>query len=240
MTKTSATRNRLLALGGITAVTAASLLAAAPAHAETEVAAPSSFTSAFTVMATPDQVVNADSVATPGEAGAAGEMTFRVNSDLEIICYDITLTGVTGEYQSPAKTATHIHQAALGKSGPPRIAFPNPSPVGDGPRTSSGCLQGPFTTGVQANGADTGAGFSLKALEADPAGFTGDAHTASFAAGVVRGQLSQVPVGGLQTGGGATAAASGPDAGAIGVAGIGALAALGALGVAVARRRTAS
>lgn len=239
MTKTSASRNRSLALCGITAVAAASLFAAAPAHAETEVAEPSSFTSAFTVMATPDQVVNADSAATPGEAGAAGEMTFRVNSDLEIICYDITLTGVTGDYQSPAKTATHIHQASLGQAGPPRIAFPNPAPVEDGPRTSEGCLQGPFTTGVQANGADSGDGFSLKALEADPAAFAGDSHTASFAAGVVRGQLTQVPVGGLQTGGGATAAA-GPDAGLIGALGIGALATLGAAGLVVARRRTAS
>ncbi|KZX20234.1 CHRD domain-containing protein [Rathayibacter tanaceti] len=244
MTKTSPTRNRTsarrtLALGGITAVAAASFFAAAPAHAETEVAEPSSFTSAFTVMATPDQVVNNDSVATPGQPGATGEMTFRINSDLEIICYDITLTGVTGEYQSPAKTATHIHQAAVGKAGPPRIAFPNPAPVGDGPRTSSGCLQGPFTTGIQANGADTGAGFSLTAIEADPAGFAGDSHTASFAAGVVRGQLSQVPVGGLQTGGGA--AAAGNDAGAWSLAGLGATAALGAAGVVVvARRRTAS
>ncbi|PPH95835.1 hypothetical protein C5C95_15485 [Rathayibacter sp. AY1B7] len=246
MTKTSPARNRagrrLLSLGGITAVAAASFFAAAPAQAETEVAEPSSFTSAFTVMATPDQVVNADSAATPGQPGATGEMTFRVNSDLDVICYDITLTGVTGDYQSPATTATHIHQAALGKAGPPRIAFPNPAPVGDGPRTSSGCLQGPFTTGIQANGADTGAGFTLKALEADPAAFAGDSHTASYAAGVVRGQLSQVPVGGLQTGGGATAAgsdATGPS-GLAAMAGLGAVAALGAAGVVVARRRTAS
>lgn len=219
--KTSTTRT--LTIGGVAVATLALMAVATPAHAETEVAEPDSFTSAFTVMATPDQVINNDGVATPGEPGATGTFTFRVNSDLEIICYDITLEGVTGEYESPAKTATHIHEAALGQPGPPRIAFPDPTPVGDGPRTSSGCLQGPFTTGILVDGVDTGEGFSLAQIEANPAGFTGDTHTADYAAGAVRGQLSQVPVGGLRTGGGGAAVGAAPDLTAIG---------LGALGVA--------
>jgi hypothetical protein len=234
---------RPFSYGGAAAAVAAVAVfgLAAPASAETPVAEPSTFTSAFTVMATPDQVVNADSVVTPGEAGATGQFNFRVNSDLDIICYDITLTGVTGDYMSPAKTATHIHEAAVGKSGPPRISFPNPAPVGDGPRTSSGCLQGPFTTGVVANDADTGTGFTLKALEANPAAFTADSHTVNFPAGVVRGQLSQVPVGGLQTGGGATAAAAetGIGTGAAVSIGAGAAAVLGLAGFALYRRRAA-
>ncbi|MFF0909932.1 CHRD domain-containing protein [Microbacterium enclense] len=201
---TKKTYARPLTIG---ALAGAAMLAVgvAPAHAETEVAEPSEFTSAFTVMATPDQVINNDGVATPGESGATGTFTFRINSDEEIICYDIRLEGVSGDYQSPAKTATHIHEAAVGKQGPPRIAFPNPAPVGDGPRTSSGCLQGPFTTGVQANGVDTGEGFSLAEIEANPAGFTGDSHTTAFPAGVVRGQLSAIPVGGVDTGAGGSA-----------------------------------
>lgn len=232
---------RSLTLGSAAAVAAVAVFGlAAPANAGTPVEEPSTFTSAFTVMATPDQVVNTDSVVTPGEDGATGQFNFRVNSDLDIICYDITLTGVTGDYMSPATTATHIHEAALGKSGPPRIAFPNPAPVGDGPRTSSGCLQAPFTTGVVVNGADTGAGFSLAALEANPAGFTGDSHTVNFPAGVVRGQLSQVPVGGLQTGGGATAAAaSGSNTSAVLTVGAGAAAVVGLAGFALYRRRSA-
>jgi hypothetical protein len=48
------------------------------------------------------------------------------------------------------------HQAVFGRSGPPRLAFPNPtgsSPLNEfGMRTSYGCLTGPFTTGVLANG----------------------------------------------------------------------------------------
>ncbi|GAB2451613.1 hypothetical protein HD599_002454 [Conyzicola lurida] len=232
---------RPLTVGGVAALAAVAVFgAAAPASAETAVPEPSSFTSAFTVMATPDQVLNADAVATPGEAGATGQFTFRVNSDLEIICYDITLTGVTGDYQSPAKTATHIHQAAAGLAGPPRIAFPNPAPVGDGPRTSTGCLQGPFTTGVLVEGVDTGQGFSLKSLEGNAASFAGDSHTAAFTAGVVRGQLTQVPVGGVQTGGGGAAAAQGPDATALGAAGLAGIALLGAVGVVAVRRNRAS
>ena len=114
------------------AVGAVVLTGAGTASAETEVAEPATFTSAFTAMATPDMVVNAESAPTPGEPGASGSFMYRINSDLEIICYDITLSGVTPPYMSPAKTATHIHEAAPGESGPPRIAFPNPEDDGSG------------------------------------------------------------------------------------------------------------
>lgn len=248
ITKSTRRRTGLLGLGGAAiAGTAAVFGAALPAHAETEVPEPSSFTSAFTVMATPDQVLNADGVATPGPTGASGTFDLRVNSDLDIICYDITVSGISGEYMSPAKTATHIHEAAAGKAGPPRIAFPNPAPIGDGPRTSSGCLQGPFTTGIVANGVDTGEGFTLAKLEANAAAFAADTHTVANPAGAVRGQLSQVPVGGVQTGGGGTATAAGPGAadttadGTLLAAGIvGAAGALGFAGYLTYRRRTVS
>lgn len=221
---TKKTYARPLTIGALAGI--ALLAVGAPAHAETEVAEPSEFTSAFTVMATPDQVINNDGVAAPGQSGATGTFTFRINSDLDIICYDIRLEGVSGDYQSPAKTATHIHEAAVGKPGPPRIAFPNPSPIGDGPRTSSGCLQGPFTTGVQANGADTGDGFTLAQIEANPAGFTGDSHTVMSPAGVVRGQLTAIPVGGVDTGAGGYADAdTAPLVVSAAVAGVGVLAA---------------
>lgn len=233
------TATRFLTLGGIATATAIAVLgAAAPASAETAVEAPASFTSAFTAMATPDQVLNADGVATPGPAGATGQFTFKVNSTLDIICYDITVSGISGEYQSPAKTATHIHAAAVGAAGPPRIAFPNPAPIGDGPRTSTGCLQGPFTTGIVANGADTGTGFTLAQLEADPAAFAADTHTVANPAGAVRGQLTRVPVGGVQTGGGGSATAGDPS-GAIAL-GLGAVTLAALAGVVVHRRRSAA
>lgn len=232
-------RSTATALVGGTA--ALMLFAAAPAGADTPVAEPDSFTSAFTAMATPDQVLNGDGVATPGQPGAMGTFTLRINSDLDIICYDIALEGVTGDYMSPAKTATHIHQAAAGAAGPPRLAFPNPTPIGDGPRTSSGCMQGPFTTGLTPAGADadSGTGFTLDQIEADPAAFAADTHTVDFSAGAVRGQLSQIPVGSVATGGGGSALAASDSASSsvLPVAGAVALGAMVVAGVTFAARR---
>lgn len=195
------TASRLTSVSAATGLAALLLAAgAAPASAETAVDRPDSFTSAYTVTATPDNVIGTDGNPAPGEAGATGTFNFSINSDLEIICYDITLNGVTPPYQSMAKTATHIHQTAAGTNGPPRIAFPNPEGTGE-VLTSSGCLQGPFTTGLPgADGVDTGEGFSLKSIEANPAGFSADTHTSTFVPGAVRGQLAALPMGGADTG----------------------------------------
>ena len=226
MSRTTLTRTAVVA----GAVGALALTGAGTAAAETEVPEPATFTSAFTAMATPDMVVNPDGVATPGEPGASGTFTYRINSDTEVICYDIQLDGVTPPYQSPAKTATHIHEAAAGKAGPPRIALPNPEDDGTGTLVSEGCLQGPFTTGVAPDGTDTGEGFTLDQIEADPSAFFTDSHTSAFTAGAVRGQLQQVPVGGVETGAGGTAADDGPAS--AGLAALGGVAVLGAAGAA--------
>merc|ERR1712149_128352 len=97
------------------------------------------FTSTYSVVATPDQVINTDQMPAPGEPGAVGYYNYGINSKDDVICYDIVLKGVTGDYQSAAKTATHIHEAPKGRAGPPRLAFPNPQPLGDY-RRSKGCL----------------------------------------------------------------------------------------------------
>jgi hypothetical protein len=157
--------------------------------------APFSFTSTYTLIATPDAVINPDNEPTPGEAGAIGHYNYGINVDLDIICYNITLMGVTGPYDSPAVTATHIHEAAAGRAGPPRIAFPNPEPADSGPevvKRSQGCLQGPFETGIDGdNGADTGAGFTLRQIEENPEGFFTDSHTVRSVPGVVRAQMQR-------------------------------------------------
>lgn len=101
------------------------------------------FTSTYSIVATPDQVVNGTTnpVFTGGLAGCTGFYNYGINVDLDLICYSITLTGFRGEFQSPALTATHIHEAAKGKGGPPRIVFPNPQ--GDeNVRYSFGCIRG--------------------------------------------------------------------------------------------------
>ncbi|KAI9875064.1 MAG: hypothetical protein M1830_008974 [Pleopsidium flavum] len=145
------------------------------------------FTSEYQVKALPGNVVNGTTPA-PGQPGAVGYYKLGLNADLNTICYNITLFGVTGAYQSPALTATHLHQGPKGGSGPPRVTFPNP--VGDDYRRNAvGCVVGPFKTGIMVNGTDTGDNFTVAMIEANPAGFFADAHTTMFPLGVVRGQL---------------------------------------------------
>lgn len=149
------------------------------------------FTSMHAIEATPDQVVN-ETTPTGGLAGATGTFHFGINSQANMICYNITLNNFQGEFESPADTATHIHEAARGASGPPRIAFPNPQPVDEAGvvRNSAGCLTGPFTTGVVMEEKDTGEGFHVSAIEANPAAFMADTHSSLALPGAVRGQLA--------------------------------------------------
>jgi hypothetical protein len=229
---------------GIAGAAAAALLfsAAAPATAQNaEVAEPDSFTSAFTAMATPDQPVDMEGNPAPGVEGASATADFRINSDEEIICFDITTEGQEN-FSSPANTATHIHEAPAGQAGPPRVVFPNPN-SGEGTLTSSGCIQGPFETGVEPadDGVDAGEGFTLAEIEADPTGYYFDTHTEGGfeATGTVRGQLQQVPVEGVDTGAGGTAAGSSSSGVPVAPLGLGALALAGLAGAFAHRRATA-
>ncbi|EFQ34278.1 hypothetical protein CGRA01v4_03898 [Colletotrichum graminicola] len=153
---------------------------------------PFSFTSTYDVIATPDQVVDNNNTFTGGLAGAVGYYSYGINSYENVICYNITLVGFRGEYQSPAVSATHIHQAQKGLAGPPRIAFPNPVPVegAQNVRRSIGCVSGPFRTGVNATGVDTGTGFTVRQIEENPSDFFTDVHSSLAVPGAVRGQLS--------------------------------------------------
>ena len=81
---------------------------------------PFHFTSTYKVVAKPKNVVDMENMPTGGLKGAAGLFKFGINSHDNIICYNITLAGFQGEYQSPALSATHIHEAPKGESGPPR------------------------------------------------------------------------------------------------------------------------
>ncbi len=191
---------------GATALAASTLtlgFLASPATADTNadagsadnrVAEPEEFTSAFIAEATPEQVVPND--AGPGQVeGASGTFVFGIDSVNEVICWDIVVTGLSTDYQSLAKTSTHIHENVAGQNGPPRIAFPNPGPVSDDPdaeRTSSGCAEGPLTTGLTpVGGPVTGAGFELAQLEEDleAEAFSADTHTTDAVPGAIRGQL---------------------------------------------------
>ena len=67
----------------------------------------------------------------------------------------------------------------------------NPKPTGKkNERKSSGCLTGPFTTGIEGDdGLDTGAAFEVSSIEEDPAGFFCDVHSSLAVPGAVRGQM---------------------------------------------------
>lgn len=186
---------------------------------EVEVSPPSRFTSTLKTVATASQVVNANNASVAGLPGGRATYELKLNTNENIMCYYIEVTGYdtnsAGEYFSPAKTATHTHQAAFGANGPPRLAYKNPEQVKESKgwklfdwvkkvfghgresqnrflRTSSACVKGPFTTGLlSAAGVDTGSasGFTLSQLEDNPSGFFSDFHTEKFAAGAVRGNM---------------------------------------------------
>ncbi|PFH57641.1 hypothetical protein XA68_14766 [Ophiocordyceps unilateralis] len=155
---------------------------------------PFKFTSTFHVDAGPGEVVDAMNNFTGGLQGATGHFHFGINSDQNFICYNISVDGFRGNYSSPAKTATHIHEGAVGKSGPPRIVFPNPEGPEGQHRVTMGCIQGPFVTGVMTNGTDSGRGFHVRQIEENPDGFFADLHSTEAVPGAVRGQLQKQEV----------------------------------------------
>ena len=138
-------------------------------------------TSEWTVVADPAQVPGG------GELGASAVFELTFDSVNDIVCYEITSDGVTGGYDSPAHTATHIHEGDVGEVGPPRVAFRNPGPIGDDERASSGCHRVPMETST--GDPDNGEGFRLAEIEDDPSSFYVDIHTEGHPAGAVRGQL---------------------------------------------------
>jgi hypothetical protein len=84
------------------------------------------FDAEYVVKATPDQVIANTGAPTPGEPGARGLFKYGINIAENTICYNITLSSVTGQYQSPAITATHIHEGVKGNPGPPRLVSTAP------------------------------------------------------------------------------------------------------------------
>lgn len=122
-----------------------------------------------------------------------GYYDLAINSHENFICYKIVLTGLgDADYQSAASTSTHIHEAARGQSGPPRLAFPNPAYIGDHERISEGCLKAPFSTGItDDNGVDTGKDFHVSEIEKSPHAFFADVHTEVAVPGAVRGQIGE-------------------------------------------------
>lgn len=98
--------------------------------------------------------LGSDEVVDGGTESATGTAELVLDPNEEVICFHISVCRVTPPYESPANTATHIHEAEEGEAGPPVVVFPDPrprDPNADGRRSSSGCLPGElaFETGVE-------------------------------------------------------------------------------------------
>jgi CHRD domain len=106
----------------------------------------------------------AEEVPNKGPEGASGTAKVDINTDTNQVCYELAPTGL-----SEPPTAGHIHQGAKGASGPVFIDFAVPT------NGLKNCVTSDAT--------------KVAAVTADPAGYYVNIHTASYAAGAMRGQL---------------------------------------------------
>lgn len=119
-------------------------------------------TVSYTATLSPDE-----EVPTKGPAGAGGTAKVDINSDTNQVCYELTPSGL-----SEAPTAGHIHTGAKGASGGVYIDFAVPT------NGLKNCI--------------TSEAEKVTAVMANPAGYYVNIHTASFAAGAIRGQMTEV------------------------------------------------
>lgn len=117
----------------------------------------------------------------PGPGDPDGTGTAALTFGQDSICYTLEVADI-----EPA-AAAHIHE------GGPDVAGPVVVPLEEVPAEgmSSGC-------------ADVDPALIADILE-DPSEYYVNVHNAEFPDGAVRGQLTQMPVGGVETGGGGTA-----------------------------------
>ncbi len=116
-------------------------------------------TASFTATLSP-----AEEVPNKGPEGASGTAKVDINTDTNQVCYEVTPTGL-----SEPPTLGHIHQGAKGAAGPVFIDFAVPT------NGLKNCVTSDAT--------------KVAAVIADPAGYYVNIHTASYAAGAMRGQL---------------------------------------------------
>src|SRR3546814_10310429 len=97
----------------------------------------------------------AQEVPGPGDTDGSGNAEITVVDAVDNVCYEINVAGI-----SPAN-ATHIHRGAIGVAGPPVVTLEAPT---DG--ETQGCTQAPEAIADE--------------IEANPAGFYINVHTADF------------------------------------------------------------
>ncbi len=153
----------------------------------------------YTATLSPDE-----EVPNKGPAGASGTAKVDINTDTNQVCYELTPSGL-----SEQPSAAHIHQGAKGASGPIHIDF----------AIATNGLKNCVTSDAA----------KVSAVTANPAGFYVNIHTASYAAGAMRGQLVEAAGSSTETTSGSTSgsSASGSALASTGAPLTGILAALG-------------
>ena len=104
----------------------------------------------------------------PGDSDGTGTATLRLNPGQQRVCFVLTATKIT----LPA-AAAHIHTGAAGTPGPVLVTLTAPDASG----ISGGCVSAPRAT--------------IKAILKTPSAYYVNVHTADFANGAIRGQLSK-------------------------------------------------
>ena len=102
----------------------------------------------------------------PGDPDGSGTVQMTFNPDKGEVCYDMTVAKID------EATAAHIHEGAVGKDGPVKVAL-------DAPKTGS------------AKGCKTADATLIKTIMANPTDYYVNVHNAAFPKGAVRGQLSK-------------------------------------------------
>ena len=101
-----------------------------------------------------------------GDPVATGTATVRLRAGQGQVCYRFSADNL------PAASASHIHRAAVGASGPVVVPLFTPNAAGN----ASGCI-----------GASRAV---VKAILASPGNYYVNVHNAEFAGGAIRGQLT--------------------------------------------------
>lgn len=120
-------------------------------------------TETFTV-----QMTGAAEFPGPGDDDGTGTAVITIDDDADEVCWDIEVADI----ELPA-TAAHIHVGAVGTAGDPVVTI-DPAPDADG--LAEGCVDAEDDL--------------LDDILANPSGYYVNVHTTDFAAGAIRGQLS--------------------------------------------------
>jgi CHRD domain len=102
----------------------------------------------------------------PGDPKGSGTVQVTLDPDKGEVCYELSVANIQ------EATAAHIHEGAMGKEGPVKVAL-------DAPKRGS------------AKGCTKADGPVIIAIMKDPSGYYVNVHNAAFPKGAVRGQLSK-------------------------------------------------